>query len=545
MAKQLVDARSKPAFLNELAVFGVPGTTLEIDRMKVVTYLPLSSLAGARTFEFLINPTDDWIDIARSQLDLWIKITDKNGQQITNPYAKVAPICGIGLTVFQKLEIFAGDVLIESSSILNAQSQYLQVLEGYDRFALLNQFLPSIFFIDDFNKMDVLNYEGESKLTRRRRQDDPSAVSGGGGGGGGGGGTGDTSGGGDGGGGGGGGGESGSGGDRTPPPPPPPTAPPAADTGTITGDTTRGETSPQSRTTTDGNVYNIAEVNSHWDVRRKLFAQSATVHTSAPLMTALTNQIRFLPGRLTLRFRFTKHDDDFCLLYPESEKEENGGGYKLEIIRAEMKIYKAVVEPNKLLAMEMYMRKVPVAIPLQRMQYTYQLIPQHVSDYSFPNLCIGTLPCRAMFSFVTNAAFTGKCHLNPFNFQTFNLQSINVAINGEPVIDSPILLNYPENDFVDGYNSFLKGLGIRRRNLSRMVTMGNFAGGYAIYGMDFSNDLRSSSSFVYGPVTTGVLKMDLKWQRPLDEPIVMLCQFFYDSQLTIHSDRSVIFDYTA
>ena len=75
--------------------------------------------------------------------------------------------------------------------------------------------------------------------------------------------------------------------------------------------------------------------------------------------------------------------------------------------------------------------------------------------------------------------------------------------------------------------------------------MSMYPNGYTIICMDFSNDLRSSSGLVYGPVQTGVLKMDLKWRDPLPEPIVMVSEFYYDSELQVHSDRSVSYDYSA
>jgi hypothetical protein len=551
MSKQLVDINSKPAFLTQLAVFGTPPTALEIDRMKSVTYLPLSSLKGARTFEFLANSTDDWIDISRSQVDFWMRIVDKDGNPIIDPLAPVAPINGIGMTAIQKVELFIGDVLVESTSILNAESDYLQIIAGYDREPVKTQFVPQIFFPDQYGQMDTLNIVGTEmpQQTQPAPSSSSSSSSAGSSGGG-------TS----------------SGGQQ----------PAASGSGGSSGQTQSGTNPSSSSSGSSGSsgsggsgssdqtaqqqqqqqqqqqdppgadtdkkkekkLHTYENSNGNWSHRRDLFALSRIIHTSAPLMTALTNQMRFLPGRLTLRFRFTRHENDYCLMYPESKKAEVGG-YQLEIMRAELKLYKAVLEPNKLLSMEMYMRKSDCKIPLQRIQMAYHLIPGGVSDYSFPNLCLGTLPVRAMYAFVTNKAFSGKCHLNPFNFANFNLRSMSVSINGEQVIDSPILLNFPEKDFIDGYNSFLKGLGLRRRNVSRIVSMANFPEGYAIYAMDYSNDLRSSSGVVYAPVNTGVLKMDLKWQNPLDDPIIMICQFFYDSQLTIHSDRSLVFDYTA
>jgi hypothetical protein len=585
MAKQLVDIKSQPAFLTELSVFGVPGTTLEVERMKAVKYLPLSSLRGADSIEFYMSPTDDYIDITKTQLDLWIQITDSDGNRIRDKLANVAPICGIGSTLFQRLDIYAGDVLIESTGPLKAFSDYLQVLGSYDRNALLTQFVPGLFFLDKEYQFDNMNVVGDDKSTEDKTveisnktpparvvteaeeemQGDQPAVSRssrrvrqteGQGGGSGAGGSGS-------------GGGSGEGtenaedktddaaaGSGNQPPAGSGNQPPAGSgnqpvaraggTDTATPETKVTfsiESLSRALDRVYAQHYQANEVNPSWKTKRDMFSLSRIVHTSVPLMTAITNQQRFLPGRLPLRFRFIKNDNAFALMYPEADKDKN---YKLEILRAELKIYKAVINSEKLLAMESHMQKNnPWVIPLQRMQNTYHVIPSGVSDYSFPNLCIGTLPVRAFYCFVTNQAFTGKCHLNPFDFGNFNLQSMSASINGDPVIESPIQLNYKAADFVEGYISFLNGTGIRRKNISRQVTLGNFAGGYAIYGMDYSNDLRSSSGLIYSPVNTGVLKLDLKWQDTLQEPLVMICKFIYDSQLNINSDRSLVFDYTA
>jgi len=241
-----------------------------------------------------------------------------------------------------------------------------------------------------------------------------------------------------------------------------------------------------------------------------------------------------------LRFKFTKHDDQFLLMYPKQED-----SYSLEIVKAELRIYKAVLDTNKLLAMEMVMRQKPAVIPLQRTQMTYHIIPASVTDYGFPNLCLGTLPTRMLFAFVTNKAYNGVGFLHPFNFQHFRLNEVRVSVNGQPALESPLRMDYIHHQYNDGYHSFLNTTRCYKRDISRPITLHGYIGGNAIYGMDFSNDLRSSSGIVYAPLQTGTLSMDLRWQRPVTEPIVMICQFFFDSQLNINSDRSLEFDYSA
>ena len=58
-----------------------------------------------------------------------------------------------------------------------------------------------------------------------------------------------------------------------------------------------------------------------------------------------------------------------------------------------------------------------------------------------------------------NAAFTGSYIKNPFLFRHNHLTSIAAYVNGKSILANPIVLNFPNGDFLDGYRSIFTTTG--------------------------------------------------------------------------------------
>ena len=69
-------------------------------------------------------------------------------------------------------------------------------------------------------------------------------------------------------------------------------------------------------------------------------------------------------------------------------------------------------------------------------------IPQNVTSYNIDNLFLGNVPKNLVIGFVANTAINGRYHMNPFHFQHFNLNKLQVQVGSKfypPTPLTPIL----------------------------------------------------------------------------------------------------------
>ena len=89
---------------------------------------------------------------------------------------------------------------------------------------------------------------------------------------------------------------------------------------------------------------------------------------------------------------------------------------------------------------------------------------------------------------VGNDAYTGSIAKNPFNFKHFNASQVDIYLNGE-MPGPPLKLNFPDNQYIDGYRSLLATAGRIDMENGLDITRVEYKSGYCIFGFDTSPTL--------------------------------------------------------
>jgi hypothetical protein len=109
-------------------------------------------------------------------------------------------------------------------------------------------------------------------------------------------------------------------------------------------------------------------------------------------------------------------------------------------------------------------------------------------------LCSGALPSRIIFGLVDSEAFIGKHNKNSFNFQNFNLSSVQFQFESVDMPYKPFETNYTSGNYTEVYFSHF--LGVNNKTISdsgSIINRNDFANGFALYAFDLSSDLYNQS----------------------------------------------------
>lgn len=151
------------------------------------------------------------------------------------------------------------------------------------------------------------------------------------------------------------------------------------------------------------------------------------------------------------------------------------------------------------------------------------------------------MPKRLIVGFVSSDAVNSSIHRNPFNFQHYNVSNIMITSDSQTQI-RPVKTDYKKNLYLQAYLSLFECCGIYFTDTGNAIKREDYPHGYALTGIDLSEDLSASSNHWALP-RQGSLRIDLQFATPLPEAVTVLVYAEFDSLIEIDKNRAVSLDY--
>lgn len=253
--------------------------------------------------------------------------------------------------------------------------------------------------------------------------------------------------------------------------------------------------------------------------------------------TPLFAQSKLLLNKMDLRIKFNRNDSKFCLMSRLADV-----NYSVSISKACMYIrHKKVAESVRESIEAALVNERRVKYPLIQSDMKFFTRPQGQSDLSEYNIVNGYLPKVVVVGLVRSDAFNGHAHRNPFNFHHFDLESIALRKNGEPLPFQSIDLRYETDNFVMGYLSLHQSLGRLFSNSDIGFSLDDYAeNGLCLYAFDISQDGDGSDTCHTSTQSEGSLDLLLKTRAPLDTSCTIIVYMQRDGLLEVDKDRVVL-----
>ena len=285
----------------------------------------------------------------------------------------------------------------------------------------------------------------------------------------------------------------------------------------------------------DGTVFADADVSNHGLYQRyRITRQSQSFELMGPLRIDMFEQDRYLPNGIDLKLRFHPQKRAFALMAQDDN-------YKIDITEASLMMRKVRPSPGVLLGHSDAMIQGPAKFPITRKECKCFAVPKALQSFKKDNIFLGQLPKRVVIAMVHGDAYAGSFEKNPYNFQHFNLNHLQMYIDGEPVRNRPLRPNIEQKQYLLCYETLYRGLNRLDGDRGSIIKRSDWDKGYALFAFDLTPDMDTDDH--YALIKHGNLRLDIEFAEALDDTISILVYAEFDNIIEITQDRHIAFDY--
>lgn len=251
------------------------------------------------------------------------------------------------------------------------------------------------------------------------------------------------------------------------------------------------------------------------------------------------NQDKFLINGVEVRVRLVRSKDSFCLMESNSQS-------KIRILDASLLVRRTKVSPGVLLAHARMLSKATAKYPLTRVEVKTFTIHSGLVGESLDNVILGQLPKRIIVGFVDNKAFNGNRKLNPFNFKNYGINFFSLYVDGMQIPSRPLQPNFSKEEplYVEAFHTLFSGTGVHFLNEGNSISRDGYSNGYCLFAFDLTPDLSANYAGHWNLVKHGSLRLEVRFEKPLDVTVNCIVYGEFDNVLEIDSSRQVIVDFS-
>jgi len=147
----------------------------------------------------------------------------------------------------------------------------------------------------------------------------------------------------------------------------------------------------------------------------------------------------------------------------------------------------------------------------------------------------GKLPKQVIVGMVTTAAMTGDYSLNPFNFEHFNIKSINLKMNGLLIPQDALEPSFGKGLFMRELNHLYMNTGKYRSNAGNSIRYDQFGNGHTLFPFDLTPDMCNGFHLHAG--NQGSLHVQISWAFPTLRAITLIVYAAFDQVLMINGSN--------
>lgn len=270
--------------------------------------------------------------------------------------------------------------------------------------------------------------------------------------------------------------------------------------------------------------------------RTKKF-QKKTVELYGPLHIDMFNSNKYLLNQVPVRLQLQRSKDSFSLMgAPGTDS------YIVHIDKAFLHVRKVKLSPNIMNMHIKSLQSMNAYYPIRRVIVKTISISEKKMYETLDKIHIGRMPRRVVVGFVKHSAVSGNFTQNPFNFEHFNLERIQLNVAGHSIpYRHAIDLDFNEDDYILGYSSIYKGLNKGIYLTGNDISYDEFKQGYALFAFNLTPD-HCDGEHMSIP-KTGELQIDVKFKQELATNISAIVYLEFDSVVQINNLRQVFVDY--
>jgi hypothetical protein len=250
-----------------------------------------------------------------------------------------------------------------------------------------------------------------------------------------------------------------------------------------------------------------------------------------PLHADIMQSVRALPPNIPVKIMLTRNPDAFSIMNLNDED------YRINLLALKLYIRKIECDPIVYKDYTQRIQKHSAMIPFTRSVMKKYLIAQNSTNLSLSGIFRDHIPRQIVMVLVKQTRVDGRKNENPFYFQPYGVNYINLKVDGQ---------NYPPNPYQPDFENGLISRELRALydntgthnsdggfNISREM----FTDGYTIFAWDLTPD--SCNGWHYHNAIGRGIDLDLTFSAPLANTANLLIYASFESSLFINKENIV------
>lgn len=249
---------------------------------------------------------------------------------------------------------------------------------------------------------------------------------------------------------------------------------------------------------------------------------------------AFFNQERLIPSHIDLKLELYQSRPTFNMMAP------NTATFKPVILDIDLYVHEVAILPSLVTGHALQREKNPLVYPLKRLDTQIKTASRGDSTFS-GDFFFGKAPNKVFVLMVEEGDRRGTYKQNPFNFQHFNLSSIQLRVAGVSVPERPIQLDFAKKQYADAYLQLFNEVSGLFEDRGLDITLEDFANGYCILAFNLdpdSNDGAHLEVYKKGPVN-----VELRFGTGLAKAISVMVLGEFENTVSIDRDGNIFKDF--
>ena len=258
--------------------------------------------------------------------------------------------------------------------------------------------------------------------------------------------------------------------------------------------------------------------------------QSQILTLEGGIRVDICQQDRLIVNGVAIRIKMIQNENCFRLT-ADGNKE-----CKLHIEDAVLKVCRVKVKPEVLIAQNEILKMQPALYPFWRSDIKTYSVSKGNYDWCVEDVYRGSVPNVIVLALCSTEAFNGNYNKNPFNFQHYHINFLEVTIDGMSAPSEALQPNFQEGEYTSSYLNLFGG-GYKK---SCIISMKDFPSGYSLFLFNLQSQ---TGGDLYSREKHGNVRVKVKFAKPLQENVTAIVYAKFPAMATINASRNVILDY--
>jgi hypothetical protein len=282
-------------------------------------------------------------------------------------------------------------------------------------------------------------------------------------------------------------------------------------------------------------------MNSGIMLREKFIRESRSVDMEGPLLVDIFQCDRYLLNGIEIRIKLWPTKSSLNLMAVENL-------FKSVLEDVTLKVCHVTPTPQVITAHQETLNKKYLALyPYSRSEIKKFTVGQGAFDFTKDDVFQNLIPTRLILCMVNNESLSGSFQRNPFNFKNYNVNFVEVSVDGESVPSRALQTKFGNNEedgnYVDAYLSMTRGVLMGQEEHS--ITREDYNSGYTFFVFDLEPELlpdKENDEEFWPLVKHGNLRIEFHFDTALPETITLIAYGIFPRIIKIDNVRSVLLE---